>query len=212
MMSRTSVLLADDHRVLLDCLVRLLQKDFNVLGTARDGRELIELAMAKRPDVIIMDIAMPSLNGIDAVRTLRTERCSSKVLFLTMHDDLSVIEEALRAGGSGLVLKVCDATELVRAIHSVAKGTTYITPLLVGDLVTSLMNVKHSKSTSETHLTRRQREVLQLIAEGKTMKETGTLMGISTRAAETHKYEVMRLLGVKTTAALIRYALRIKLV
>jgi DNA-binding NarL/FixJ family response regulator len=130
-----------------------------------------------------------------------------------MHADLSIAEEAFRAGASGFLLKVCDAEEFVKAIQTVAKGTRYITPLLAGDLISSLMAVGPGRAAShEMPLTVRQREVLQLLAEGKTMKETGTLMGISTRTAESHKYEIMRLLGVHTTAALIRYAVRVKLV
>jgi DNA-binding NarL/FixJ family response regulator len=171
------------------------------------------MARKKRPDVIVMDIAMPSLSGIDATRILRKEGCSAKILFLTMHADLSLAEEAFRAGASGFLLKVCDAEEFVKAIQTVAKGETYITPLLAGDLISSLMTVGHRRSASpEIPLTVRQREVLQLVAEGKTMKETAALMGISARTAETHKYEIMRLLGVHTNAALIRYAIRVKLV
>jgi DNA-binding NarL/FixJ family response regulator len=211
-MSRTSVLLADDHVMLLDGLVRLLRQDFNVLGTARDGRSLIEMARQKRPEVIVMDIAMPSLNGIDATKILQKEGCEAKILFLTMHADLPLVEEAFRAGASGFLLKVCDSMEFVKAIHSVARGTTYITPLLAGDLVSSLMKVGSRGMPGEMPLTLRQREVLQLLAEGKTMKEAATIMGISTRTAESHKYEIMRLLGVQTTAALIRYAVRIKLI
>jgi DNA-binding NarL/FixJ family response regulator len=209
-MSRTSVLLADDHGMLLDGLVRLLRQDFNVVGTARDGRSLVEIARQKRPEVIVMDIAMPSLNGIDATRILQKEGCGSKILFLTMHADLPLVEEAFRAGASGFLLKVCDSAEFVKAIHSVARGTTYITPLLAGDLVSSLMRPRGM--SREMPLTVRQREVLQLLAEGKTMKEAANVMGISTRTAEAHKYEMMRLLGVQSTAALIRYALRIKLI
>ena len=211
-MSRTSVLLADDHVMLLDALVHFLREDFNVLGTAHDGRSVIEMAKQKRPDVIVMDIAMPSLNGIDATRILQKERCSAKILFLSMHADLPLVEEAIRAGASGFVLKVCDAEEFVKAIQTVAKGMTYITPLLAGDLVSSLMRVGPRGTSRETPLTVRQREVLQLLAEGKTMKEVAAIMGISKRTAEAHKYEIMRLLGVQTTASLIRYAVRVKLV
>ena len=212
-MSRTSVLLADDHVMLLDVLVDLLQQDFDVLGTARDGRRLIEMARKNRPDVIVMDIAMPSLNGIDATRILQKEGCSAKILFLSMHADLLLVEEAFRAGASGFLLKVCDAEEFVKAIQTVAKGETYITPLLAGDLISSLMTVGHRRAASpEMPLTVRQREVLQLLAEGKTMKETAAAIGLSMRTVEVHKYDIMRLLGVQSTAALIRYAIRFKLV
>lgn len=211
-MSRTSVLLADDHVMLLDCLVRFLRQDFNVLGIAHDGRSLIEMAMKKRPEVIVMDIAMPSLNGIDATRILQKEGCSARILFLTMHADLSLVEEAFRAGASGFLLKVCDLEELIKAIQTVSEGARYITPLLAGDLISFLTVGPSRAASSEMPLSGRQREVLQLLAEGKTMKESAELMGIATRTAESHKYEIMRLLGVQTTAALIRYAIHIKLV
>jgi DNA-binding NarL/FixJ family response regulator len=206
-MSRTSVLLADDHVMLLDVLVRLLREDFNVVGTARDGRSLIEMARQKRPEVIVMDIQMP-LNGIDATRILQKEGCSAKILFLTMHSDLSLVEEAFRAGASGFLLKVSAPEEFVKAIQAVAKGAKYITSLLAGDLVSSLIRA----ASRAMPFSVRQREVMQLLAEGKTMKEMATLMGISTGTAKGHKCEVMRLLGVQSTAALIRYAIRFKLV
>jgi len=212
-MSRTSIVLADDHVMLLDVLVRLLEQDFDVLGTARNGRSLIDMARKKRPDVIVMDIAMPSLNGIDATRILRKEGCSAKILFLTMHADLSLAEEAFRAGASCFLLKVCGAEEFVKAIQTVAKGETYITPLLAGDLISSLMTVGHRRAASpEMPLTVRQREVVQLLAEGKTIKETAAVIGLSMRTVEVHKSDIMRLLGVQSTAALIRYAIRFKLV
>jgi DNA-binding NarL/FixJ family response regulator len=129
-----------------------------------------------------------------------------------MHADLPLVEEAIRAGASGFVLKVCDAEEFVKAIQTVAKGMTYITPLLAGDLVSSLMRVGPQGLSREMPLSLQQREVLQLLTEGKTMKEVAAIMGISKRTAEAHKYEAMRLLGVQTTASLIRYAVRVKLV
>jgi DNA-binding NarL/FixJ family response regulator len=211
-MNRTSVLLADDHAILMDGLVNLLRQDFDVVGVARDGRMMIEMAKSKKPDVIVTDISMPHLNGIDAARILRKDLRSSRFVFLTMHADLPLVEEAFRVGASGFVLKMCDAGEFVKAIHCVAKGSTYITPLLAGDLISVLMTAGPKEQSRDTPLTSRQREVLQLLAEGKTMKEAAALMGISTRTAESHKYEIMRQLGVQTTAELIRYAVRIKLV
>ncbi|HLH30556.1 MAG TPA: response regulator transcription factor, partial [Terriglobia bacterium] len=137
---------------------------------------------------------------------------SAKLLFLTMHADLPLVEEAFRVGASGFVLKVSGASEFIKAIQSVARGDTYITPLLAGDLISALLTAGPQESSTETTLTLRQRQVLQLLAEGKTMKEAAALMEISTRTAESHKYEIMRKLGVQTTAALIQYAVRIKLV
>jgi len=173
---------------------------------------MIEMAKEKRPDVIVTDISMPNLNGIDAARILRQDIPSIKILFLTMHSDFPLVEEAFRVGASGFVLKTCDMSELVKAIHSIAKGSTYITPQLAEDLISILITTGPKKPSRGTPLTSRQREVLQLLADGKTMKEAAAVMGISTRTAESHKYEMMRQLGLKSTAALIRYAIRIKLV
>jgi len=211
-MKRITILLADDHDMLMDGLVHMLGRDFQVVGVARDGHTLIEMAKDKRPDVIVTDISMPNLNGIDAARILRQDNPSIKILFLTMHSDFPLVGEAFRVGASGFVLKTCDLSELVKAIHSIAKGSTYITPQLAEDLVSILITPDPKKPSRETPLTSRQREVLQLLSEGKTMKETAALMGISTRTAESHKYEIMRQLGVKSTAALISYAIRVKLV
>jgi DNA-binding NarL/FixJ family response regulator len=211
-MSRKSVLLADDHVVLTDGLVHVIRNEFEVIGVARDGRALVEMARQGRPDVIVTDISMPYLNGIDAARILRKESSTAKLLFLTMHADLPLVEEAFRVGASGYVLKMCNADEFVRAVQCVARGGTYITPLLAGDLISTLMTAGRHENSHETTLTLRQREVLQLLSEGKTMKEVAAQLGISTRTAESHKYEIMRQLGLRTTADLIRYAVRIKLV
>jgi len=208
----TRILLADDHLVLTDALFQLLKQHFEIVGVAKNGSELISKAKEARPDVILMDISMPDLNGIDAARKLRKEQSSSKLLFLSMHSDLCLVEEAFRAGAMGYVLKVCSTDELIKAIRCVAGGATYITPLLAGDLVSTLLTVGSQPNGGETTLTLRQREVLQLLAEGKTMKEVATQLGISTRTTESHKYEIMRQLGIRTTAELIRYAVRIKLV
>lgn len=211
-MNRTRVLLADDHAMLTDALVNLIRQEFDVVGVASDGRKMIEMAREKHPDVIVTDISMPELNGIDAARILRKEMSTAKLLFLSMHADLPLVEEAFRAGASGYVLKLCSVEEFIKAIQSVARGATYITPLLAGDLISTLLTTGAPATSRETTLTTRQREVLQLLAEGKTMKEVATLLGISTRTSESHKYEMMRQLGVKTTAELIRYAVRSNLV
>jgi len=211
-MKRITVLLADDHATLIDGLVHMLGRDFQVVGGVSDGRTMIEMAKEKRPDVIVTDISMPNLDGIEAARILRQDIPSIKILFLTMHSDFPLVEEAFRVGASGFVLKTCDMSELMKAIHSIAKGSTYITPQLAEDLISILIAADPKKPSRGTPLTSRQREVLQLLADGKTMKEAAAVMGISTRTAETHKYEIMRQLNLKSTAALIRYAIRIKLV
>jgi DNA-binding NarL/FixJ family response regulator len=169
------------------------------------------MAKEKRPEVIVTDIEMPSINGIEAARLLRKCHCSAKFLFLTMHSEFPIIAEAFRTGAAGIVLKSCDTSELVEAIQSVAKSGTYITPLLADETVSALLT-DSSHGPPRTSPTSRQLEVLRLIAEGKTMREVADLLGISTRTAETHKYEIMRLLGVQSTAALVKYAIRMKLI
>jgi len=209
---KTRVLLADDHLVLTDALVNLLKQQFDIIGVAKNGTELIAKARDARPDVIVIDISMPDLNGIDAARKLREEQSPSKLLFLSMHADAPLVTEAFRAGALGYVLKVCSIDELIKAIRCVAGGARYITPLLAGDLISTLLMVGSPHTGSDRTLTLRQREVLQLLAEGKTMKEVAMQLGISARTTESHKYEIMRQLGTRTTAELIRYAIRIKLV
>ena len=138
---RTTILLADDRVLTLEALVRLLRQDFKIVGTARDGHSIVELARRKGPEVIVMNIAMPFLNGIDAMRTLQKDNCSSRILFLARDIDLQLVEEALRAGASGFVLKTCEPSELVKAIRCVAKGTRYVTPILAGDLFSPLSSL-----------------------------------------------------------------------
>jgi DNA-binding NarL/FixJ family response regulator len=212
-MNPTRILLADDHVMLLDILKDFLAPEFDVVGVAHDGRSMVDMAKLYHPEIIVADIAMPQLNGIDAVRMIRKESIESKILFLTSYDDLPLVEEAFQAGASGYVLKLGSAEELVQAIHCVERGGTYVTPLLAGDLVSSLLtSAPGHNSSGKAALSTRQREVLRFLAEGKTMKEVANLLNISTRTVETHKYEIMKHLGVKTTAELVQYAVRIRLV
>jgi DNA-binding NarL/FixJ family response regulator len=210
-MKRTSILLADDHLMFLDGLVRLLGREFDVVGVAYDGNTMLDLAKQHHPEIIITDIAMPQLNGLDAIRVLRKEALSSRVLFLSMYADLPLIEEAFRVGASGYLLKSGSMEELVKAIQCVSRGGTYVTPLL-GDVISTLLTAGPQQSSSRATLTSRQRDVLRLLTEGKTMKEIGQFLNISTRTTESHKYEIMRNLGIKTTAELIRYAVRNKII
>jgi DNA-binding NarL/FixJ family response regulator len=211
-MSRTRIMLADDHTVLLEALTNFLEPRFEIVGLASDGRSLVAKAKKDRPDVIVLDISMPDLNGIDAARMLQKEGSTSRLLFMSMHSDFPLVEEAFRVGALGYVLKVCGANELIKAIECVASGARYITPLLAGDLISTLLTVGPQRTSGDNALTLRQREVLQLLAEGKTMKQVAMRLGISTRTAESHKYEIMRQLGIQTSAELIRYAVSIKLV
>jgi DNA-binding NarL/FixJ family response regulator len=203
-----SVLLADDHKIVAQGLESLLKDSFTFVGTVSDGRALIEAAARFKPDVVVTDISMPLLNGLDAVRQFRSHGIEAKVVFLTMHADAALAAEAFRAGGSAFLLKQSAGDELVQAIREILLGRAYLTPLIAKDTITVLMEAQKE----ESKLTPRQREVLQLIAEGKTMKEAAGILHISTRTAETHKYEMMQVLGVKTSAELIKHAIRLHLV
>ena len=202
------LIIADDHAILIDGLVNLLAAEFEILGTASNGRDLVEMEREKKPDLVVTDISMPELNGVDAARIIKKEQRSARVLILTMHADLHLVEDAFRAGATGYVLKTADSRELISAIHCVARGGHYISPPLAGDVISTVLMTGTQPTTTSKGLTLRQREVLQLIAEGKTMKVAAARLGISTRTAESHKYEIMRQLGVRTTADLIRYAVR----
>jgi DNA-binding NarL/FixJ family response regulator len=210
--TRTRVLLADDHAVVAQGLEALLKDSFDLVGVVHDGRSLLEAADTLRPDVIVTDISMPLLNGLDAIPQIRARRPASKVIILTMHRETQLAVDAFRAGASGYLLKVSPAEELITAIQQVAQGRAYVTSLLSKDLITLLLEAGRPPHPGQSPLTARQREVLQLIAEGRTMKEVATILNISPRTAESHKYETMQALGVRTTAELIQCAIRLKLV
>lgn len=207
-MAKTRVLLADDHRIVLEGLRGLLEEEFDLVGQALDGRELLQRARELNPDVIVADISMPLLNGIDAVRQLRDEGNEVRVVFLTMHPDLTYATRALEAGASGYVLKHSASDELVAAIREALRGGTFLSQALRTPALDDRLNEtrRHVKETLE--LTQRQREVLQLLAEGKSAKEIGGILGISQRTVETHKYKMMDDLGVKTSAQLVQYAIK----
>lgn len=206
-MSRTRVLLADDHRMVADALAALLKDSFDLVGLVREGQSLLKEAARLKPDVIVTDIFMPVLNGVDAVRQLRKQGVHSKVVFLTVHADRKIAAEAFRVGASGFVSKESAGEELIQAIQYAVQGRIYVTPLVGSDMVDVLIEAQNS-SGLQPALTTRQREVLQLVAEGKTMKEVANVLGISVRTAETHKYEAMQVLEVQTTAELIHWAIR----
>ena len=207
-MKKPRVLLADDHKIVLEGLRGLLSAEFELVGEAANGQELLERARELAPDVVVADISMPLLNGIDAVRKMREEGGTAKVVFLTMHPDVVYATRALDVGASGYVLKHSASDELVEAIKVALRGGTYLSPQVRNPAVTELMDEtrRHVKGTIE--LTGRQREVLQLLAEGRSAKEIGGLLGISARTVETHKYKMMDDLGVKTSAELVQYAVK----
>ena len=203
-MHRVKVLLADDHAIVAEGLVSLLRDEFDLVGTVADGARLVEAARALRPDVIVADIAMPVLSGLEALRRLRAERIDVKVVFLTMHEEANLAGEALRAGALGYVLKHSAGEELIRAVHEAYHRRVYLTPRIAKDVLAALAE---PASAAPVELTPRQREVLHLVAEGRTMKEIAATLRLSRRTVESHKYEMMHALGVDTTAGLIRYAL-----
>jgi DNA-binding NarL/FixJ family response regulator len=204
MTRRHTVLLADDHTIVTDGLSRILREaDFEVVGAVRDGQRLIDVATRLRPDVIITDLAMPGLTGLDALARLKTERLDSKVIVLTMHHDADLATDAIRGGASGFLLKESAGDELLTAVRHALDGKVYITPTVTKDVMERMAGA----SKAEPQLTPRQRDILRLIVKGQRMKEIAGNLGLSTRTVEGHKYEMMETLGVTSTAELVRYAL-----
>jgi len=207
-MTRPRVLLADDHRIVVEGLRGLLEPEFELVGIVEDGRQLVEAAGQLLPDVIVADITMPLLNGLDAVEQLRAAGCAAKVVFLTMHRDATYAARALQAGAAGFVLKHSASTELVTAIREALAGNTYLTSSIAELLEKRSLAQAENDLPDQASLTPRQREVLQLYAEGRSAKEVASVLHISTRTAENHKARIMSLLGISTTAALVHYAIR----
>jgi DNA-binding NarL/FixJ family response regulator len=203
-MQRATVLLADDHAIVAEGLASLLQGEFALVGTVANGSELLEAARRLRPDLIVTDLAMPGLNGLDALRQLKAEGIAARVVVLTMHANAHVAAEVLRAGASGFVVKHAAGQELIAALHAVLRGRRYVNPDLAEDVLAALAEPSAPATGS---LTPRQRDVVRLLAEGRTMKEVAATLGVSPRTVETHKYQSMEALRLKTTAELIRYAL-----
>jgi len=206
-MTRPRILLCDDHALLLDGYTRLLEDQFNVVGAARDGRQLLELAVALKPDLILLDISMPLLNGIDAARRLSGLVPGTRILMVSMHGDPDYVAESFRAGASGFVLKAGAADELRLAIRQVLAGHRYVTPLIPGQSLSGLLE-SEGRDPVAWQLTLRQREVLQLVAEGRTASEIAELLKISPKTVEFHKSRIMHQLGVRSVADLTRYAVR----
>jgi DNA-binding NarL/FixJ family response regulator len=206
---RPRVLLADDHRLLREAFVKLLEPDFDVVGAVTDGRALLEAAPKLRPDVVVLDIAMPLLNGLDAARQLKRLMPAVKVIFLTVNEDPDLAAEAFRAGGSAFLLKNSAASELLQAIQDVVQGRSYVTPLATRDMVDNLLRRPES---AKGELSLRQREVLQLLAEGRTMKEIASILKITPRTVAFHKYSMMKELGIKSSAELVRFAIKQRIV
>ncbi|HEX7778922.1 MAG TPA: response regulator transcription factor [Vicinamibacterales bacterium] len=200
------VLLADDHALLLGAYEKLLANECEVVGQVQDGRALVAAAEQLKPDLIVLDIAMPSLNGLEAGRQIKQKQKDIKLVFLTMNEDPDLAAAAFRSGASGYLIKRSAASELLTAIREVMRGRSYVTPLVTEGLVESLIQADAHKSSHE--LTPRQREVLQLLAEGRSMKEVASLLKLTPRTVAFHKYRMMEQLHVKSTAELIQYAVR----
>jgi DNA-binding NarL/FixJ family response regulator len=207
-MNKPRLLIADDHKIFVEGLKRLLTAEFDIAGVVEDGRELVSAAEKLLPDVIVADISMPMLNGIEAVRKIKKKHPEIKVVFLTMHPEVAYAVNALKAGGSGYVLKHSASDELITAIREGLKGRTYVTPLIAGKLLHSYESGTTAQSDAGISLSSRQREVLQLLAEGHSVKEIAIILNISIKTVEYHKYRMMEDLGIKTMAELIRFAVK----
>jgi DNA-binding NarL/FixJ family response regulator len=207
-MSKPCVLIADDHRILAEGVRGLLEPEFEVVGVVADGRELVAAATQHRPDVIVADVAMPVLNGIDAAVQLRDLGVPAKLVFLTMHRDVAYARRAMEAGAAGFVLKHSVAAELITAVREALQGRTYVTPMIAGELLQSYRAGDAAAGGRAHRLTARQRQVLQLIAEGCSAKEVAAALKISIRTAEAHKAHILEALGLTTTAELVQYAIR----
>jgi DNA-binding NarL/FixJ family response regulator len=209
-MQRTRVILADDHKMILDALQSLIEPEFEVVGTFGDGHALVDGAPALKPQVIVLDVGMPTMNGLSAGQRLKQSMPNIKLIYLTMNQDPDVAAEAFRLGAKGFLLKSSAGSELVDALRAVIRGGSYVTPLMTEDVLGSFVNhFKNLKSTS--HLTLRQKEVLQLLAEGRSMKEAAYILNVSPRTVAFHKYTMMEHLHIKTSAELVQYAMSTQL-
>ncbi len=206
-MRKPSILLADDHTMIAEAFRSLLEPQYEVVATVADGRSLLEIAPKLKPDVIVLDIGMPLLNGLAAGQQLKQLMPKSKIIYVTMNDDPDLASEALRTGGSAYLLKNSAASELLKSIHEVLRGGTYVTPRIKKGMADAFIRSPQPKPT-EKKLTPRQIEVLQLLAEGHSMKQVGAILSLTPRTVAFHKYRIMEVLNITSTAELIQYAVR----
>lgn len=206
MPSKPRVLIADDHLLIGELCKKYLESEFEVIGVVTNGQAMIRVATEEKPHVIIADIAMPVLNGLDAGQQVKAGQCAIKLVYLTMNADPQLAAEAFRRGASGYVLKTCAASELARAVRTVLRGRSYISAGLPKQDIEDLL--RRDEKWTDHRITEREREVLQLLAEGKQMKEVAAILQISTRTVAFHKYRMMEVLDAKSNAELIRYAVR----
>jgi DNA-binding NarL/FixJ family response regulator len=210
-MKKLRVLLADDHRLFRDGLRTLLEKqvDIEVIGEATDGPGTISAVQSLKPDIVLLDVSMPGLNGIETVRKLKAEHRSLRIIMLSMHSDQRFVVESLRAGASGYVVKDCAIDELLAAIHLVAKDQLYLSQALAASVVKDYISMTSDRAGSVfSVLSAREREVLQLLAEGKSTKEIATAINVSVKTVETHRKQIMDKLDIHSVAELTKYAIR----
>ena len=202
---RPRVLLADDHAIVAEGLARLIADVADLVGQVNDGPRLVEQARRLRPDIVVADVTMPGMSGIDAMRQLKAEGVEARFIFLTIHTEARLAAEAMRSGASAYVLKQAAGNELFDAIQAVTRGRTYLTPLITGDVLRTLTE---PGETAERQLTPRQRDVLRLLAQGKRMKEIAAELDISVRTVENHRAQLSQVLGLTSTADLVRFAIK----
>ena len=208
MLNRPKIIVADDHTLVAEACKRLLDAEYDVVATVGDGRTLVRAATALKPHVIIIDISMPLLNGLDAGQQIKKLVPSVKLIYLTMNQDADLAAEAFRYGASGYLLKTCAASELTTAVREVLRGKSYLSPAIAKDTVDFLLKQGEETVDESGELTERQREVLQLLAEGKSMKEVGSVLNLTTRTVAFHKYRIMQALHAHSNAELVRYAIK----
>jgi DNA-binding NarL/FixJ family response regulator len=205
--SRPRVLIADDHTLVAQACAKILEPEFEVIGTFPDGRALLEAVPHLRPDVIVLDVGMPLMSGLEAGKRIKKLVRTVRIVYLTMNNDIGVAAEAFRGGASGYLMKTSAAAELVTAIREVLKGKQYVSPLVTNDVEGFFLEIRVSHIGQEK-LTSRQREVLQLLAEGRSMKEVAYILKLTPRTVAFHKYKIMEHLRLRTNAELVQYAMR----
>jgi DNA-binding NarL/FixJ family response regulator len=205
-MKQTRILLADDHTMICAGVAKLLEPYYEVVGTVEDGRALLKAADELKPDVVLLDIGMPLMNGLDAARELKKRTPYIKVIFLTMESDSYIAAEAFRAGALAYLLKTSKPTELLQAVHDAVRGISYVTPQIGRALEDKF--IRDPRGRAQKQLTSRQREVLQMLAEGRSMKEIAYDLEIAHRTVRFHKYQIMEELGITTNSDLVKYAMR----
>jgi DNA-binding NarL/FixJ family response regulator len=210
----TTIIVADDHKMVREGLVKLLEsrQDFSVIGQASDGEEAVEMVLERKPDIVLMDINMPRLSGIDATRRIGKRGCESKVLVLSMHESRTYVEEVLRAGAAGYIVKNSASADLVQAIEAVCSGASYLSPAITQQVVQAIARPDEESRGGVAMLTDREREILQHIAEGLSSKEIASCLGVSLKTVDSHRSNLMEKLDIHKVSGLVRFAIRTGLV